>query len=166
MHPELKVGDLQNESDVEQKLIVPLLIGAAPQCLGIPPSDIRTKADNRQFTIGKGSDKKRYYPDYVIAIGGYPLAVIEAKEPGVELDEAFREARLYANEINAAFPQKLDPIQVVAACNGREFWLGTPNVNMPQLKTTFADLQSHAMVFASIEERLGYTQLRRLSEEL
>lgn len=81
-------GDLQNESDVEQKLIYPLLIGEEPYGLGIIPSIIQTKRNIRRFPIGKGADRKVYFPDYLVVQGGLPLLVIEAKTPGENLIEA------------------------------------------------------------------------------
>src|ERR1700730_15042043 len=95
-----KESELSNESDVEQKLIYPLLIAPKPYGFGITPSSIHTKANIKRFKIGKGNSEKLYYPDYLLVYGGLPLVVIEAKSPGENLTEAFREARLYSHELN------------------------------------------------------------------
>jgi len=60
--------DLLNESDVEQKLIFPILTAIPPQGFGYCTSDFRTKPDLKLISIGKGSSNKLYYPDYVIIL--------------------------------------------------------------------------------------------------
>lgn len=62
--PQLK--DLQNESDVEQKMLYPLLVAEMPFGFGIPQGYIQTKANIRRFQIGKGTESKLYFPDYLM----------------------------------------------------------------------------------------------------
>jgi len=95
--------DLKNESDVEQKLLTPLLFTAAPRGLGYSSVDVRTKPNIRFLLIGKGETQKRYHPDYIVLIAGIPILIIEAKTPGEDPVEAMREARLYATELNSLF---------------------------------------------------------------
>ena len=110
--------ELKTESDVEQKLILPLLTNAIPNGLGFTTSDIFTKLSTRRLEIGKGTAKKIYYPDYLVVMAGLPMLVIEAKAVGESIDIALDEARLYANEINALFPHNVNPCIRVIACNG------------------------------------------------
>lgn len=110
--------NLISESDVEQKLIYKLLTTPSPLGLGFADSDFQTKNDIRKITIGKGNSKKIYFPDYVIIIDGIPLAIIEAKAPNEDLDEAIREARLYATEINSAFPKNINPCSRLIVTDG------------------------------------------------
>src|SRR5882724_5145245 len=114
--PELDA--LQNESDVEQKLVYPLLVADEPFGFGIADREILTKQNIRRLPIGKGKDRKSYFPDYLVLVGGIPLVVIEAKKPKEDLDEAFREARLYAAEVNAIFHPGTNPLTKVVATNG------------------------------------------------
>ena len=116
-----QLSDLHNESDVEQKFIYPLLTLAIPNGLGYKPIDIRTKADLRQIVIDKGRSEKLYYPDYLILIAGFPIFVFEAKRPGEDLAEALREARLYANALNASLLHGINPCVRVAASDGSNF---------------------------------------------
>src|SRR5690348_6873633 len=99
-----KLIELHTESDVEQKLLWPLIASPVPLGLGYSSADILTKTNIRSLEIGKGSERKLYYPDYLVVIAGLPVVVIEAKAVGEPLRDALREARLYANEINALFP--------------------------------------------------------------
>jgi hypothetical protein len=109
---------LNNEADVEQKVIWPLLITPRPHGLGIPISSIFIKADIRRLKIGKGESSKLYYPDYAISISGIPLLLVEAKAPGIDLDEAAREIRLYAIETNASYPPNVNPCRFCVVSNG------------------------------------------------
>ena len=90
-------ADLITESDVEQKLVWPMLTTALPAGFGYSPAEIRTKNDIRKLVIGKGAEKL-YYPDYVIIFAGLPLIIGEVKKPGENIADAMREARLYAAE--------------------------------------------------------------------
>src|SRR3954471_8359582 len=92
------LSELLNESDVEQKFIFPLLVAETPYGLHVPSESIVTKQNVRKHVIDKGRAQKRYFPDYLVVKAGLPLVVIEAKERGNDLADAFREARLYAAE--------------------------------------------------------------------
>lgn len=109
---------LDNESDVEQKIIWALLTDPAPEGLGYSVPDIKTKPNIRQFSIGKGDAKKLHYPDYVVIVAGLPALIVEAKKPGESIENALYEGRLYANEINALYPHGVNPCSRVLACNG------------------------------------------------
>src|ERR1035437_9470668 len=106
---------LRTESDVEQKLVLPLLTSPAPNGLGFSTSDFVTKLSTRRIEIGKGTARKLYYPDYIVVLAGTPVIVIEAKAVGESVDNALDEARLYANEINALYPHQINPCTRVIA---------------------------------------------------
>lgn len=80
------------ESDVEQFFIAPFLTGSA--FLSIPETSIRTKESLAAYSIDKGRTRKRYVPDYVVYCEGYPIVVIEAKNPEERLDDGFSGATL------------------------------------------------------------------------
>src|SRR5688572_11886190 len=107
MFCELK--DLITESDVEQKLVLPLLTTSSPLGLGYAISELRTKLSIRRFQIDKGKAQKLYYPDYLVLLEGLPVLIVEVKTPGEDVVEALREARLYANELNALYPPSINP---------------------------------------------------------
>ena len=81
--------DLKNESDVELKLIMPILSRAEPEGCGYSPAEIYTKANIRYLAIEKGKAEKIYRPDYIMVISGLPMLVIEAKHPDESLEERF-----------------------------------------------------------------------------
>lgn len=112
---------MYNESDVEQKLIMPIL----KEALGYSDLEIRTKDYLAPTQIDKGTGKKMgYYPDYVIYIGGIPCLVIEAKDLNVASEVGFREARLYSIEINKRYPEGINPIKYILSTNGMDIYFG------------------------------------------
>lgn len=134
------LSDLQNESDVEQKLIAPLLVAAAPEGLGYSTSDFLTKSSIKKIVIDKGAaNKKNYFPDYAIIVNGLPSIIIEAKAPTEDLTEAMREARLYATAINALYPHDINPCERIIAINGKEIHFGfwdSPDSNVVDCSST------------------------------
>lgn len=110
---------------------------AEPLGFGLLSSEILTKQKFRRITIGKGSEGKSYFPDYLIAVGGIPLVVIEAKAPDEDIYVAFREARLYAAEVNAIFDPGTNPLTKIVATNGARLIAGfydssTPTIDIPR----------------------------------
>jgi hypothetical protein len=53
--------ELHTESDVEQKLLWPLLTTGVPNGAGLVSADMLTKLNIRRLEIGKGSSRKLYY---------------------------------------------------------------------------------------------------------
>lgn len=122
-HIEIKA--LQTESDVEQKIIWPLLTKAEPLGLGYSKTDIQTKVNLRKLEIDKGAKSQLYYPDYLLSLQGIPQIVVEAKKPNEDLNEAFRQASLYASEINRLFESGINPCKYIIACDGTKLVAGT-----------------------------------------
>lgn len=144
------LSDMINESDVEQKFIFPFLNSEPPIGLGFKPEEILTKHILRQRVIGKGQKQKYYYPDYLISIRGIPVLVVEAKAPDIELSDGFTEARLYAHEVNASFPHKLNAYQFVIACNGKELWVGYSDQAIPFYQLKYDEISSETKVFGEV----------------
>lgn len=116
--------DFITESDVEQKFIINLLTANEPFGLGYQNSEFLTKSSIRTLPIDKAGSKKLYVPDYIICLSGYSFCVIEAKRPGQDLIEAYREARLYASEINALYRHGVNPCSIVIATDGLRLLAG------------------------------------------
>jgi S1 RNA binding domain/Type I restriction enzyme R protein N terminus (HSDR_N) len=152
---------LQNESDVEQKLIYPLLVADEPYGFGILPSELLTKKNIKRLPIGKGKQRKSYFPDYLVLMAGIPLVVIEAKEPKEDLDEAFREARLYAAEVNAIYRPGINPLTTVVATNGARLLAGAWDHEKSQIDMTYAEFSSTSEKMAELHHLIGRTSLLR-----
>ena len=148
-------NDLATESDVEQKLLYPMLTSPLPTGLGFSPSEVLTKVELRRFEIDKGASRKSYFPDYVCIIDGIPCLVVEAKRPTEDLEAGFREARLYANEVNALYPAGINPVRRIVCSNGEELWSGVVDSAKPDVRLTFADLTPTAAAFAAFQQTAG-----------
>jgi energy-coupling factor transporter ATP-binding protein EcfA2 len=161
-----KLDDLHNESDVEQKLVFPLLSSSLPNGLGFPISGIKTKANIRRYLIGKGKEQKLYFPDYLVILNGLPLVVVEVKSPEESIDDGYREARLYANELNAAFPSGVNPVSYVIATNGRQLWAGHVDSDTPKFLLGLEDLDASSPIFASMQLEVSLAPLEQTSTRL
>lgn len=108
---------LATESDVEQKVIMPVLTGGI--YLEIPTDRIRTKDYLAPAVLDKVAGRQSgYYPDYTVWMRGFPLLVVEAKAPDVPAEVGYREASLYARHLNQAYPTNLNPCRFILATNG------------------------------------------------
>jgi hypothetical protein len=158
--------ELTSESDVEQKLVYPFLTAEHPFGLGLKVATILTKASIRRFPIGKGNDRKLYYPDYLVLIDGLPLLVVEAKAPSEGTDEAFREARLYSTELNALSPSGLNPLTKILVTDGIKVVAGRWDHGTPSIEADISDLLPSNQKMADLTDLLGVIQLRKDSARL
>lgn len=157
---------LKTESDVEQKFIYPLLISEAPSGLGFDPSDIHTKENIRGLAIGKGGSKKIYYPDYVVTISGLPILIIEAKVRGSDLLEAFREARLYAAELNSSYPTGQNPSSLIIATDGARLIAGQADQAQPLIDMTYDQVETSSELMAELLEGYGCKAVMAIYDRL
>lgn len=141
----LDAAELERESDVEQKLLEPLL-----EKLGFRTKDWRRQVPLR---MGRGI---RVYPDYVIGLRGErgdesARAILEAKlriRTPRDLDEAFAQAASYAARLRA---------DVIGLCAAEGLWLYT------RQNGRFRRSTSYELRWADTGDP---THLRRLSELL
>ncbi len=158
--------ELKNESDVEQKLVLPILTSQPPLGLGFLVSDFRTKPDIRQIQIGKGSSSKLYFPDYVVIMQGLPLMIIEVKRPGEDLNEALKEARLYASELNAEYPAKINPCYKVVVTNGEKIICADWDSSIPELTIEFKDINTSSKPYAQLISILSRVSIFTFGEQI
>jgi len=153
MHIDHDQLGITTESDVEQKVVMPLLAGAA--YLAIPERAIFTK----QYLVPSVLDKAAgrvagYYPDYTVWMRGFPLLVVEAKAPDVNPEVGYREASLYARHLNQAYPTKINPSRFLIATNGKRVLFGYWDSN-PVLDVMTAELRPGSTALASLQEKCG-----------
>ena len=161
----VKIEELKTESDVEQKLVYPLLITPRPYGLGIDSPNIRTKPNIKSFEIKKRQNKKRYYPDYVVVISGFPLLVIEVKRPSEDLEEAYREARLYSSEINSFFPHKINPTTRLICTNGTNLIAGFADAE-PKYELSLNELDPINSTFFDFVDDFKFEKLQESANQL
>jgi len=166
-------GRLQvsTESDVEQKILMPLLTGQA--YLAIPTQQIHTKEYLAPTKLDKAGGKTTgYYPDYSVWGYGFALMIAEAKSPDVPVEEGYREASLYARHLNQNYPTDLNPSRFVLACNGKELLCGYWD-SSAGLRIKVEDLTVGSLALQSLKqycgitvlEEYGYACLRRIASQ-
>jgi len=158
-------SDFTSESDVEQKYILPFLSHAS--YLNLPLAWIRTKEYLSPTELDKKAGKKHgYVPDYSIWLSGFPLIIIEAKSPDIDIEVGLREARLYAAEINKRYPPKINPIAFIVACNGREFAVSESDSETQVLISKLSDLQPGTAALNAIQGVIGKEALERHAKDI
>ena len=156
-----ELKDLITESDVEQKFIYQFLVSKYPMGCSYDPINILTKHKITPFIIGK-SKPKNYFPDYLINLNGYPVMIIEAKNPDINVYEVFSEARLYASEVNSKFPHNINPCKKIIVSNGNTTIAGFYDHENPIISISFVDITignieySKLISFASKDNLLSY----------
>lgn len=158
--------NIVGESDVEQKVAWPLLTAAPPEGLGYPVCSVVTKRDIRGYHIGKGTERKLYYPDYVCQLLGIPVLIVEVKAPGEDLAEAFREARLYAAEVNSQFPTGYNPARFVACLHDSEIWVGAWDNEAPELVAGLGPSMAVSAGLSKVLNRVSHSALLLYANEL
>ena len=132
-------NNLITEGDVELKILTPLLTNPEPIGLGYNYTNIQSKLSLRKLTIDKGAKAQLYYPDFIINVNGLPVIVIEAKKPDENLEEAFRQASLYASEINRFFKKDVNPCELIIATDGILLLAGSWDTGKPTYTIPISD---------------------------
>ena len=106
--PVIDPAEFVTEGDVENKLVYPFLVH--PSFLGIPHEWVRSKEYMEPTEIDKGGGKRYgYIPDYSVWRSGFPILIVESKRPGEPIEQALREAHMYANRINNRYSRQHPP---------------------------------------------------------
>ena len=153
------------ESDVEQKFVYGLITNPLPFGLGYSNQDFRTKGDIRKLTIDKGGKKKLYYPDYAVVANGLPVVIIEAKTPKEDLEEATRQARLYATEINSRYPSKINPCERIVVTDGIIIAAGYWDSDSYEVLMNVEDIDALDPNFESLQKFISKPYIFKRSEE-
>ena len=158
----IPVYNSSTERDVEQKFLFPLL--THPSFLAIPAKAILTKKSMGALSfVEKTTLPRSYVPDYVVFFHGLPVCVVEAKVPDVPARKAIEEARLYADTLNKQFPSKVNPIEVVVGCNGRELAVGPVDTNAADIFSV-NDLVVGSAKLQELKKKLGVERLNAIGE--
>lgn len=157
---------LLSESDVEQKVVYPLLTNPQPIGLGFSTTEIQTKVNLKKLQIDKGNKASLYFPDYVITIHGIPAIVVEAKKPNENLSEAFRQASLYAGEINRYFMEDINPCKYIIACDGLTMLAGVWDNATPTFEIKTENWQIGENTFSTFFNFFAKDNISKYAEDL
>jgi len=142
---------LLNESDVEQKVVMPLLAGSA--YLEIPQDRIFTKNYLAPTALDKSADKTSgYFPDYSVWMHGFPILIIEVKAPDVMSEVGYREASLYARHLNQQYGADFNPCRFIISTNGQQLLFGHWDCD-PILRIQIADLRSGTAALVDLSKQ-------------
>jgi len=162
-----RLQDLKTESDVEQKLLFPLLSAALPTGLGFSAAEVATKLSIRRLEIGKRDGKKLYFPDYIVLLSGFPVLVVEAKAPDdKDLDGALEEARMYAAKLNALFASGINPCLRVIASNGHRLVSSAADSATIDHDVPFEGLVMSDLSFAAFTDAAGRPAMQKVADRL
>ena len=151
------------ESDVEQKLLIPLI----KDILGYADLEIKSQEYLVPTDIDKGAGKRiGYYPDYVIYVAGLPVLIIEAKDPETECKVGYREARLYATEINKNFPEGINPASRILCTNGVEIMFSSWDSEADSIVLNVDDLMEGTSALALLKSQLSRASLVHTAQEI
>ena len=157
MHIDCERATLINESDVEMKVIAPLLQGAA--YLDIPEIAIKPKKYLAPTRFNKKAGQTSgSYPDFSVWFRSFPCLIVEAKSPDVAVEVGYHEAQLYASFLNQNYPTGINPAHFVLATNGNEFAFGYWD-SKPVLQERVSELLPQSKLLTSLQSLCGRTAL-------
>jgi hypothetical protein len=144
---------LENEADVEVKIILPLLQGAA--YLEIPEKAIRPKEYLAPTPFNrKAGQTSGGYPDFSVWFRSFPCLIVEAKPPEVLAEVGYHEAQMYAAYLNRNYPTGINPAHFVFATNGIDFQAGFWDC-LPVLSGKVADLRPQTQAMIDLQKHCG-----------
>lgn len=150
---------LNSEGDVEAKLLIPLLCGES--YLGIPSQNFFAKEYLAPSDVDKGAKVPGgYYPDFSAWIHGFPILLVEAKAPGVPVEQAYREASLYARHLNSQRPTGLNPASFIVASSGDRVLFGRWDAP-PEFDVHYKLLRPGSAKLHEIQQVYGFPALRQ-----
>jgi hypothetical protein len=153
MHIDHEGAVLNNESDVEAKIIVPLLQGAT--YLDIPETAVKLKKYlaptpfNRKAGQTSGS-----YPVFSVWFRGFPCLIVEAKAPDVAVEIGYHEASMYAAYLNRNYPTGINPARFLLTTNGNDFAFGYWD-SKPVLQGAVSELRPQTQALSELQKLCG-----------
>jgi len=158
MHIDYEGLVLENEADVETKIIVPLLLGAA--YLDIPAAAVKSKNYLSPTPFNrKAGQTSGNYPDFSVWFRSFPCLVVEAKAPDVSVEVGYHEASLYGAYLNHNYPTGLNPTRFLFATNGVNFLFGYWDSN-PILSGLVSDLLPQSALLTELQGLCGRNVLQ------
>jgi type I restriction enzyme M protein len=151
---------LKNESDVEQFFVLPILTD-----LGYSHDYLDTKVTVTQVQIGKGKQKKLYYPDYLAYTSqkkDKPVLVVDAKAPDEPAENGVQDAQLYASVIRRKMASP-KPDQYCIGTNGNHFIVKHYDSDDVFIQLSFDEFQETDPRFILLKSKIGHDVLKQIS---
>src|SRR5690606_32341488 len=134
---------LHNEADVEQNFVRRML-----EDLGYDDREIQPKDSLRVLTVGgiRGKREALYRPDFALVVDGMVRCVIEAKEPGTNLDDHEWQVRAYAVLLNGETTGER-PVRHYVLTNGTETRVYHSDRNKPLFTLPFTSFEEGTAMY-------------------
>ena len=100
-----------------------------------------------------------------MTVSGHPVVVIETKGPGEDIDSAYREARLYASELNALYPAATNPVKYIIAITGEQLVAGNSDTSDYRYKLTNTSLNPSNEQYINFISEFSYVSLKENLEK-
>ena len=163
MHIDHDNLNCKTEGDVEAKLLIPLI--RSELYLNVPAQSFFSKEYLAPSEIDKGAKVAGgYYPDFSVWINGFPIVLVEAKAPGVPVEQAYREAQLYARHLNSQRPTGLNPANFIIASSGTRVLFGKWDAP-PDFDIHFKLLRPGSQQLQDVQGVYGFPALRQYAFE-
>lgn len=156
------LSSLQNESDVEQFLTLPLL-----NELGYSADYLQTKAAIAPRVIDKGKRRKSYFPDYIAHSSkskNRPVLIVDAKHPGQDANSGVEDAQLYASMLRRTLTSP-KPDQYCMGINGHRCLVKHFDSQDPIHTLEFHDLVDGNPKFESLKAQLSRLAMAAHSQD-
>lgn len=154
---------LKSEGDVEAKLLFPLL--TSELYLGVPSQHFFSKEYLAPSELDKGAKVVGgYYPDASVWVHGFPIVMVEAKAPGVPVEQAYREAALYARHLNSQRPAGFNPANYIIAASGDRVLFGKWD-SPPEFDIHYSKLRPGSQELEAVQQVYGFAALRQFAQE-
>ena len=150
--------DLKNESTVEQLFVIRLL-----NYLNYDDSSIKMKTSLNKVSVGRGSRKENYKPDYVCLVDEKPKIVIDAKSPNENIDEYIYQVSGYALSLNQQ-TKKENPIIYTILTNGLVLKLFNWDESEPILTLDFKDFVKSNQKFEKLIRLIDYNSIKEQNQ--
>jgi len=142
---------LHNEADVEQNFVRRML-----EDLGYSDGEIRPKAALQALTVGgmRGRRQALYRPDFALLVDGVVRCLVEAKEPGTNLDDHEWQVRAYAVLLNGEASDER-PVRYYLLTNATETRVYHTDRNRPLFSVPFTSFEDGTAKFDELNGILG-----------
>ncbi len=153
-----KLSDLRNEASVEALFVDRLL-----NVLKYPDNRVRRKESIEEIVIGKGRQKEKYKPDYVLLdSSARPIVVIDAKHPNENPEAYHYQVSSYALYLNQKFLDE-NPVIYTVVTNGVIFIVYPWDTDRPVFFLSFEDFIDGNSKFLELRSNLSFSAFNQVA---
>jgi len=150
--------DLTNEAQVESLFVERLL-----KALDYPDGRVKRKESITEITIGRGSKKENYRPDYVLLdSAGKPIIVLDAKSPNEKTEDFQYQVSSYALFLNQKYHDE-NPVRYTILTNGHHFVVYPWDNEQPVFYLRFEDFLVNNEKWLELRSNISYSAFKQVA---